>query len=137
MIDADAFSANCLLQGIPYSGLTLPPAGNDFVQICLGNFFGCGLRSTGFVSCWGLNTAGSTVPTNVQMASITCGYAYACGVKLDQSITCWVLFLPCLLACCLLPHIWLLLLVQGTNTYNAHQPLPVLALKSLSHGCEP
>ncbi len=92
---------------------TAPPASNtgcpgtdcDFVALCGGNYFSCGLVGSGRAVCWGDNTHGQLgregtsrefgyVQTQADVplegvAQLACGTQHACAVLDDHTVRCW------------------------------------------------
>ncbi|MFT4033959.1 MAG: hypothetical protein QM679_00110 [Patulibacter sp.] len=81
---------------LPVTGLT------DATAITAGYEHTCALRSTGEVSCWGMNSDGelgddSTTSRNAPVAvkdltdatAITAGLDYTCALRSNQTVSCW------------------------------------------------
>jgi alpha-tubulin suppressor-like RCC1 family protein len=76
--------------------------GQQFIQISLGHFAGCGLTSDGDAYCWGTNYRGTVgdgtqtdryVPTivagNHTFRTIAAGESSVCGIDVDGHLYCW------------------------------------------------
>jgi cysteine-rich repeat protein len=89
--------------GVNDAGETVPPAGELFVSLAVGEYHSCGLRANGSVKCWGdgeLEERGdgtdlgqSTPPTTPQdyFTSISSGYDgyHTCGLRRSGGVVCW------------------------------------------------
>ena len=66
-----------------------PPSGS-FVDVTLGNGFGCARESSGAVTCWGSSAYYAHVPpSGVRFLSIGATDTYVCGIDEDQRLRCW------------------------------------------------
>jgi len=67
--------------------LLSPPAGNDFVDVAMGDQHGCALRTSGEVSCWGYELSGELHPPSaLRLTTLTDG---ACGIDTSGVYVCW------------------------------------------------
>ena len=67
-----------------------PPSFPDFVSVCAGEHYFCGLRSNGAAVCWGDNRSGQTdVPVGETFQEIACGAHHVCGRRTNGSVVCW------------------------------------------------
>ena len=72
-------------QGNNGLGEATPPAGS-FAFLATGDYFACGVKTSGTLACWG--GSGQTAPA-VAFVSVSLGQDFACGVKTDGTIACW------------------------------------------------
>lgn len=49
----------------------------------------CGIRSDGWVQCWGFNDNSQSMPPGGVFTSVATGNRFACGIRGDGSIECW------------------------------------------------
>ncbi len=70
---------------------TDPAAGEDYVDLEVGGWHACGLRSNGGVYCW--NWWRGAIDTDYALEgpyeSISAGYNHSCGLRPDGGIDCW------------------------------------------------
>jgi alpha-tubulin suppressor-like RCC1 family protein len=61
-----------------------------FSQVTSGTTFSCGLKTNGFVVCWGgnENKVISTIPEG-PFSQIDAGWYHVCALRADNSVTCW------------------------------------------------
>ncbi|MBU1219825.1 hypothetical protein KKF34_03335 [Myxococcota bacterium] len=74
---------------------------NDWVFVATGNGSSCGIKSNGFLYCWGSNYGGSLgtgdsyayytpeFTGELNMAFVTLGDRHGCGIKTDGRLLCW------------------------------------------------
>jgi hypothetical protein len=72
--------------------------------------FGCALRTSGAVACWGLNDRGKSTPAEGTFKQVATGFNHACGTKSDGLVVCW-----------------------GSNDFGEGSPPPVVP--TISSGC--
>ncbi len=87
------------------AGTGCPGADCEFLTVCGGEFYSCGLLSSGRSVCWGDNTSGQLgregtsrafgyVQTAAQVpledvAQLACGTRHVCAVLADHTVRCW------------------------------------------------
>jgi cysteine-rich repeat protein len=67
------------------SGQSNEPTGL-FWRVSAGERHTCGLRTSGFVTCWGL---GAATPPATQFGKISAGRLHTCGIQYSGTISCW------------------------------------------------
>ena len=77
------------VDGGDWPGVVAPVGGSGFVFVELGFDFGCALRGSGHVACWGWNEFGQASPPPEPVSVLAVGYAFACGIGVDGSVVCW------------------------------------------------
>ena len=74
----------------PWWGQATPPAGNDYVAIAAGSYFGLALKSDGSIVGWGRGYCDvTTPPADTDFVAISAGHDYALALKSDGSIVGW------------------------------------------------
>lgn len=69
------------------SGLATPAPTGVFADVAMGPSYACGIRSDGFVSCWGEGS--TTLAPSGAFQRLGAGRDHACGVHNDGTIACW------------------------------------------------
>jgi alpha-tubulin suppressor-like RCC1 family protein len=106
-IDSSRF-ATCGILGIPSlspSGTvecwgsfidpgTFPPTTFNYLQVSMGRGYGCGVRTTGAIDCWGENGSGqASLPTTLigaTFSQVSAGFDHTCAVLLGSGgVHCW------------------------------------------------
>ncbi len=59
------------------------------MSVELGVDFGCALRASGEVACWGWNNAGQTSPPQGRVSVLAVGSDFACGIRVGGAVECW------------------------------------------------
>jgi len=73
-----------------FPGYTIPPAGNDFIQIDCYSVQCCTLHESHGVTCWGIDHAGSTMPpSDTDFLSLSVGGEHSCGMRENHIGVCW------------------------------------------------
>ena len=70
-------------------GVGDPVGGTGFVSVELGVDFGCALRASGEVACWGWNNAGQASPPQGRVSVLAVGSDFACGIRVGGAVECW------------------------------------------------
>ena len=66
------------------------PSNPNWVQVSVGGYHTCGLKTDGTLACWGYNSAGQTaVPSNPNWVQVSGGGEHTCGLKADGMLRCW------------------------------------------------
>lgn len=72
------------------NGQATVPAGADFAAVTVGAFHTCGLRSSGALQCFGLNTDGQCTPPGAPTVTlVTTGNGFACALFSTHRVQCW------------------------------------------------
>ena len=74
-----------------------PPADSDdpdtttggFTEVATGYGHGCGLRSTGAITCWGDNGGAKAEPPDGRFLSVSVGESFSCGLRVGGRVECW------------------------------------------------
>ncbi|WP_437911652.1 DNRLRE domain-containing protein [Sorangium sp. So ce302] len=66
-----------------------PPTLDSFGQLSLGYLYGCALRTTGTLHCWGDNSHGQATPPPTTFVQAATGRQHACGVTSMGTVSCW------------------------------------------------
>ena len=80
-------------------GQSIAPPG-EFVQLSVGQFHSCGVKTDGTVACWGagdemgdcsgdLDTCAQSVPPPGTFAQVAVGYSHTCAMRVDRTVQCW------------------------------------------------
>ena len=71
-----------------YAGQATPPAGT-FTAISAGDWFTCGLRTSGEIECWGYSEDRRTNAPEGSFTAVSAGGGGGCGLRSDGEIRCW------------------------------------------------
>ena len=69
-----------------------PPSSGSYTTLVIGELHTCGLRTDGFVVCWGGDDISGQVldtPTGDRFTTIAAGPHHTCGIRTDGSVACW------------------------------------------------
>jgi len=65
------------------------PPDDEFTQVAYGGAFGCGLRSSGAIECWGESEYGATTPPPGTYQLVAAGADHACAFGERTGVRCW------------------------------------------------
>ncbi|WP_437931582.1 DNRLRE domain-containing protein [Sorangium sp. So ce291] len=83
------FAGQIICDGLDTAGAATPPTLDSFGQLSLGYLYGCGLRTTGALHCWGDNSHGQATPPPYTFVQAATGRQHACGVTSSGTVACW------------------------------------------------
>ena len=66
----------------------MPPSGT-FIQVSVGGYHACGIKSDGTLAGWGLNDYGQSTTPAGTFTQLSAGAYHACGIKTDSTLVCW------------------------------------------------
>ncbi|WP_054113519.1 RCC1 domain-containing protein [Marinagarivorans algicola] len=110
------------------------PNWNDTISTVGGNYFSCGLRSTGAVKCWPSSDASNDYPkppANLKAKAIAGTHEAVCAIRADDSVTCWGNNPPMPPANLRAKHIS----VGGTKSGTAGAPYIYAGYAATHHAC--
>jgi hypothetical protein len=82
-------TADALVDPLPDAGSTTPPAANPLLKVSLGHDFGCGLRTSGKIACWGANLEDQTrLPIDKTYKDVGCGDYHCCAIEASGALVC-------------------------------------------------
>ena len=70
-----------------FSGEATPPE-REFASVSAGFLHTCGVRTDGFVACWGWDRYGQATPPAGEFTSVSVGHSHTCGVMTDGAVAC-------------------------------------------------
>jgi alpha-tubulin suppressor-like RCC1 family protein len=72
-----------------WDDIAYPIPEEQFEQVAIGRNHVCGVKTDGYVECWGSDSAGMSTPPDETFQFVDGGDSHSCGIKTNGHVECW------------------------------------------------